>query len=1527
MKMKNLFILLALLTAIVPSVFAADPVTDKVSAIVHYAEQYEMGEISYIELKIYGNSLREDIRELMSSVMFGENEGEHYEGVSPESAEKFFGKPTDYTNWVWVLNEQRDTKIEKKMPRWEKVVYDGKKIQITFNAWPQIYKAEDGEKELYWVDFKIRFKKQFDLDTSGMQSELKSLAEQYLSTQGGAMQLAEKLVEFSNKVQGYIEQNKENCQLMLEKFFSSDDKSEEQEKLVWESEIYSGENFMLIARTTLCESCEWVWADTWFEPRFEGPGFKMLDFSGSGGSSYDFESIKDKDDAELLSMLKQEIEKARQAAEAFDNGRGEFNMGSISSNVQMIHRAMSEKANWNEKTRQENKQKYISNIDSLLSAFKTEKSQVKELRYEKRIVQSFVEEKNKHCRQVQEEECAMDEGCIDGECRIAIGGDENCQNNADDDGDTLVDCRDPDCAKSCGKLCKSVCEDECWPCFMQCDSICKECSDCRNNGGDWEKCNDICSKECDPCRNEKCWDTSICTECKSCEDANREVKEDNCQMDCEPCRACTESGENASCDEECKPCAACKSPSMNPKCVDKCRKITEGFMGTFEACEDMCKKGVIFYCSGSKQYSPCDDTTYICNGNMQPIPCELYTCINEDGTERIQTVGCDQQAFCGENQVADKEQCRCRAGFFDCDKDGVNCESEQPCSGGAQEMCSDGQDNDNDYLVDCDDRMDCKEGMLCGLGKVCFAGSCLLQEEANVSARCPEGMEYKDRKCKCMQGFVQWEGKCVIAVLNVSCKQGFIFEDGECLPAVSVPEECPEGFEFTADGCARKEIIPEENITECREGYELKEGKCLAIITECPQGYEMKEGECIALETQTCPEGYELKEKGCVFIGERIECAENEVLDAGKCISKGVYEDSEVRPTETGAQCVMAEDCGSEREVCSNGYCKEIPEEIYEREYGAGVSEETVIPGEIEGEEKEERILVPPGEKQEGEMIELPEEKQEEPEPQEAPEEKEEQAPAPQEESTPESSSESESAPKGITGAFFRWVTGFALKEDKECSSDEECNANQKCDKYMGRCHCEGQWFDCNGRGNGQDSDGCESEDPTCGGNREMCPGGCKDNQFCNKEKGWCDCNEGFNDCDGNWLNGCESETRCDKCTADDECSAPVCAEWDNVLIKFGCVEGEGWPKENGIVSFSGGCEFHPTGKVNSYLHFDAWGDGMQEIQDLRRSIESKSQGEWCRFELESAMKERKELEKGLNQEFLRWFFDEYLIAEPDKWENRMSGIHDTYWSLVENARETARTSLCLSEQFPANSPIDIEYESSFGKMHIWEEWTSADEFEGMNVLSPYMEIWIFPPKEIFRQEIVKASALGYMPGSPEDRVKEIGPSAAEKEDIKRNPEALKEIEDIANKFGGSLEGLLTLKDGEENLFYIKAVMNPDVIFKASPVKAVDFEPDVTVDIQLDFLYNMIKSTEQRAEVQSPPWDTSKRVRKAIGNAVDSGVMAAKVTGAMATGSIKVKPLSAVPTVLKVMGMVGGDEGPPEGMSKEDTSTKAKSKS
>ncbi|MFA5887554.1 MAG: hypothetical protein WC852_02495 [Candidatus Nanoarchaeia archaeon] len=1513
MNMKTLLVIMTLLTAIVPSAFAADPVTDKVYAITNYAEQYEMGQISYAELRVYSGAIREDVRLLMSEQVFGE-EMNQQKGVSEDAAKKFFGAPTEYTSWVWSSKEEKEIRLENKMPRWEKIVYDGKKIQVTFNAWPQLYSGEQGDKFYYWVDFNIRFKNEVSFDLNSMQSELAGLAKAAIAKSGDIKDFAAKLVEYSSIMQNYIKQNQENCKDMLQKFFTSEDKAMEQEYITWESELYSGDRLTIISSTRVCDSCEWVSVDVWFEPRYEGPGFEKFEVKGgAGGGNFKIEDLKEKPRAELFGLLREEFAKAKNAAESAEK-QGGFHISDIQENIKLISRAISETTNMDPSDREEAKKELISTIDSIMSQYKTEKSTQKELRYEKRLVEDFVDKTQRSCRQVQEEECAIDEGCIESECKIAIGGDENCQNGVDDDSDTLVDCRDPDCARNCGKLCKNVCQDECWPCFMQCDGICKECTECRNNGGG-EECNELCQKECEPCRNTNCWETSKCTECKACEEANRQPQEGECDMACGPCNECTKAETNATCEEECKPCAECKSPKAKPECLDKCKEITQGFMGMFEKCEDMCNKGVIFYCSGAKQYSPCDDTEYICNGNLQPMPCELFSCINEDGSERIQTVTCDQQALCGKNQVAEGDKCRCKGGFYDCDGDLVNCESETPCGGSEAEICDDGQDNDNDYMFDCEDLMDCREGSVCGIGKVCFDSKCFLQSDANVSARCGEGEQYLDGECKCMEGYASWEGKCVLKEVKFECEEGFILVEGACVPKQT---ECPEGFELKETVCVQKTVEIETNATECPVGFELKEGDCVAMVTACPSGYKLENSECVPEIMADCPSGYKLEGDECKFIGDAVTCAENEVLEAGKCISKDVFAGTEVNLIDTGKSCELASDCGSEREVCSNGVCKEIPQEIYDKEYG---SEEQIqllsmdeeikqkmeeadkeIKEEPEEEKKEEFVREEEFSREEDKKEEFvrEEDKGEEPSQEEQPEQKEE----PKQEQPEQSSEPAQEQP--ITGAFFKWATGFASKEEKECASNEDCGENRNCDTFRGSCHCGEGWVDCNGKGNGEDSDGCESNDLTCGGSREICGGGCKgNNQYCNEKKGWCECSKGFYDCDGNWMNGCESEKMCNQCVTDDDCSLPVCAEWDNVVLKFGCVEEKGWKQENGVVSFSGGCNFKASGRVDSYLNFDAWGDAFQEVEKLRRSLESEQFGGWCKFERESMIKQRAELEKGMNQELLKWFFDEYLAAEPDKWQNRISGIHDIYWSLVENAKQTASTSVCTGEPFPEYTPIDIEYESEFGKVRIWEEWVNADEFDNIKVLTPYMEIWAFPPKEIIKSELLKAKESGYMPGSPEERLQEIGPSASEKEDMKRNPGALKEIQGIADDFGGSFDGLVSIKDGEEGLFYLKATINPEVIFSGKPVKTVDFEPDVTIDVQLDFLYDIIKKTEQHGEIQSPGWDKGRNMKNTLSNALDTGMIVAKITGAIATGDIKVKPMSAIPKIISIVRMMG----------------------
>ncbi len=45
-------------------------------------------------------------------------------GLTQEKVAEIFGKPTEITNRVWLVNDQREMRIDDPMPRWEKIVFD-----------------------------------------------------------------------------------------------------------------------------------------------------------------------------------------------------------------------------------------------------------------------------------------------------------------------------------------------------------------------------------------------------------------------------------------------------------------------------------------------------------------------------------------------------------------------------------------------------------------------------------------------------------------------------------------------------------------------------------------------------------------------------------------------------------------------------------------------------------------------------------------------------------------------------------------------------------------------------------------------------------------------------------------------------------------------------------------------------------------------------------------------------------------------------------------------------------------------------------------------------------------------------------------------------------------------------------------------------------------------------------------------------------------------------------------------------------
>ena len=136
MHKRGLFVFLLVLIVLSVSVSSAESsVSDEMQRITHYAEEYETGNINYVQLVVYMANVRESLNGLMG--MANKREG----GIlRQEKLREVLGEPAEETKWVWVDREDREMKLESPVPVWRKIVFDGKKIQIRLSAHPSVIK-------------------------------------------------------------------------------------------------------------------------------------------------------------------------------------------------------------------------------------------------------------------------------------------------------------------------------------------------------------------------------------------------------------------------------------------------------------------------------------------------------------------------------------------------------------------------------------------------------------------------------------------------------------------------------------------------------------------------------------------------------------------------------------------------------------------------------------------------------------------------------------------------------------------------------------------------------------------------------------------------------------------------------------------------------------------------------------------------------------------------------------------------------------------------------------------------------------------------------------------------------------------------------------------------------------------------------------------------------------------------------------------------------------------------------------------
>ncbi len=811
---------------------------------------------------------------------------------------------------------------------------------------------------------------------------------------------------------------------------------------------------------------------------------------------------------------------------------------------------------------------------------------------------------------------------------------------------------------------------------------------------------------------------------------------------------------------------------------------------------------------------------------------------------------------------------------------------------GGEEICNNNLDDNLNEQIDCAESQ-CS-GKICGKGMkqiqkgnetnvteeievefYCIQNTCQAKEELIIEQEpvcgnhiCEEGEADISKECSLetpeICSPIQIKGACQEDCAFASCPEypaiecdGKIIFSGEDENGCPLEPTCVEEKNFCNSNEECKQ--PLCGISECvKDNSENVQGTCqVAKLTECKSA-ECADGE---KEIKKCESGKEITSKICIDgIWKKTE------EETEECIILSEPEPPLNQIMPLPKECIVRSECGGKNDVCSNGECVTLPETI---------SEPEKIPEPIL--EPEENLM--PIESQEIQKINL--------------------------EKTPETG-------KFIFGIFQTLISnikitgkqideGGAIPTQEATPSPEENNAplesEKKEDELINSPEIENNEIpkeekfeqEKDNREEWEERDDKEKEIRDAE-NKARCEKDCERPciEKCIRES----CGEEFN------CNVDEEKAKCESsCSPESSCVEKCVTGEENWWKEF--ENKDEHKEEKGVFSVGGGCR-NEQQKTEGHIWFNGWGEPFEKIEPLKQKYYQGFNSEWCKEDLENLKKQRQEFEKGFNQEFAKWFFEDYLANSAEKWEQATSGIYEIYWTDVDNIMQTAQRMDCLNlQEFSDYNLINVKYESEYGSIEFWEELKTAKMPEmdkEINVITPYMKIWVFPSKEFIKYEMKKAMENGEFPGEDKtERKNEDGPTEEEREMIKQNKKFIEEIKKVSDKYGGNLNALIQIKDYETNeiVFNIYAQVNEEDIIKMKPMLPEKVpEEDARIEIDFEKIYSLVSVQEKEMrgeEIQSPPWE--KRQRGGFKEMRNGAKMFFKIMGIM--NSAKVYPEEA----------------------------------
>src|SRR3989339_649401 len=446
-----LILIVAVLAAIISGVSASE-IDSEIQKITSYAQEYEIGNINYVQLILHLSSSREKMNSLL-----GATNKEMGGVLKEERLKSILGEPTEKTRWVLVEKEQREQKMSQDVPAWRKIIFDGNKIQIFLNAWPSIFIKNNQSVIIYRLNADVQFKKPGEqLNIQSKIDEIKSLAENYNKNPSSvnAEALAEKSVSAEKSFESFMRQGQGKCEDTMKSLFGSENKRATQKMLAYEIELAEGDNFALIGRLEMCDECEWAWINfnIWYEGR--GPGFKPSKSRPEMVSPEQYKNLNSEDFKKEISSIINEIKTNAQS--------GDYNKAmSLQGRLQALNEAWNQKSNdvWKDVDRKyDEKKKSMSQQE--MEEFNKNYGWIREEQERRQSVNEIVkanynerkafyvtlfsnyEKKEFYYTQEEYEKRLVEE--------FKEFGREVCNNNQDDNKNEQVDCEDSQCQ---GKIC------------------------------------------------------------------------------------------------------------------------------------------------------------------------------------------------------------------------------------------------------------------------------------------------------------------------------------------------------------------------------------------------------------------------------------------------------------------------------------------------------------------------------------------------------------------------------------------------------------------------------------------------------------------------------------------------------------------------------------------------------------------------------------------------------------------------------------------------------------------------------------------------------------------------------------------------------------------------------------------------------------------------------------------------------------------------------------------------------------------